>query len=64
MLPLFSGRGLHHLGPPVAVGVGPLFPVLLGWPFRLPGLGVPGTIRSQVGLLAGLVGSGLGAYAV
>ena len=64
VLPLFSGRGLHHPGPPVAVVVGPLFPFLLGWPSRLLGLGVLGTIRSLVGLLAGLVGSGLGAYAV
>ena len=64
LLPLFSGHGLHHLGPPVVVVVGPLFPFLLAWPIRPLGLVGLGTVRSLVGLLADLAGLGLGACAV
>ena len=64
LLPLISGRGLHHLGPPVVVGVGPLFPDLLAWPVQPLGLVGLCTVRSLVGRLAALAGLGLGACAV
>ena len=61
LLPLISGRSLHHLGPPVVVGVGPPFPDLLAWPVQPLGLVGLCTLRSLVGGLATPVGLGLGA---
>ena len=61
LLPLISGRSLHHQGPPVVVGVGPPFHDLLAWPLQPLGLVGHCTSRSLVVVLATPVGLGLGA---